>query len=258
MFKNILFIITVFATFLLNVFPVNSETLDQRITQYPHWNHQLSLPTPTKELIFPSWFEGRWNVTSTLKEQIAPLSPKFKTPGFDINTEYIDKDIDFQVQFIPTIITPKNNNFIPTIINQKEVIIPDRYFNGFSIAKAYLGDENVENVLINKHNSTEQITKFRGDNQLVSTVIGRQQETVSEQDFISSEITRQFFRRPNSIYLNLVETTTKYHLVNENYIQGKQVTAIYLSPKDPDYFLALNKPVALYYYNLNLHKIINY
>lgn len=254
--KNLVLIIAVSTTFFLDIYPAYSGILADRIVQYPYWEHQLSLPTPSQELIFPSWFEGKWNVTNILTEQIAPLSPKFKTPGFDSNKEYLDKNILFSVQFIPTILTPKNDNFVPSIVNKKQVIIPDRAFNGLAIAQAYLGEENVKEVMINKKNSTEQITKFKGENELISTVIGRQQETVSEDKFITSEITRQFFRRPNSVYLNLVETTTKYELINPNYIQGKQVTAIYLSPQDPDYFLAFDQPVALYYYTLDLHKIL--
>lgn len=252
--KYIISIIIIFSFFCLNISIVNADTLDQIISQYPHWNHKLSLPIPTQELIFPDWFEGTWNVTSTLKEQIAPLSPEFKTPSFDSNKVYIDKNIDFLVKFIPTILTPKINNFVPTIINNNKVIIPDRAFNGLSIAQAYLGTENVKKVIINKFNSTEQKTIFKQDNELISTVIGRQQETVSPFDFITSEITRQFFRRPNSVYLNLVETTTKYHLINDSQIEGKQVTAVYLSTEDPDYFLAIKQPVALYYYTLNLVK----
>lgn len=250
----VLFIVAISGSFFLNIYPAYSGILADRIAQYPHWKHQLSLPTPSQELIFPSWFEGKWDVTNILTEQIAPLAPKFKTSRFDSNQEYIDKNLNFQVQFIPTILTPKNDNFVPSIVNKKIVIIPDRAFNGLAIARAYLGEENVKEVKINENNSTEQITKFRGENELISTVIGRQQETVSEDNFITSEITRQFFRRPNSVYLNLVETTTKYDLINHNYIQGKQVTAIYLSPQDPDYFLAFDQPVALYYYTLDLHK----
>ncbi|BAQ65069.1 hypothetical protein GM3709_1834 [Geminocystis sp. NIES-3709] len=239
---------------MLNISQVSGETLRERITQYPHWEHKISLPNPTKELIFPSWFEGVWDVTSTLKEQIAPLSPEFQTPGFDSNREYINKDINFQVKFIPSTLTFKNNNFVPTIISKNKRIIADRAFNGLSIAQAYLGKENVKEVIINQSNSTEQKTKFRTENELISTVIGRQQETTLSGDFITSEVTRQFFRRPDSVYLNLVETTTKYHLINQNYIEGKQVTAIYLSPQDPDYFLAFERPVALYYYTLDLYK----
>lgn len=252
--KILLFIISGLSTFLFNIYPANSGILADRIVQYPHWEHQLSLPTPNQELIFPSWFEGKWDVNNILLEQIAPLSPKFKTPAFDSNLKYIDKNISFCVQFIPTILMPRKDNFIPIILNQKPVIIPDRAFNGLEIAQAYLGKENVKKVTINENNSTEQITEFSEESKLISTVIGRQQEKISEDKFITSEIIRQFFRRPNSIYLNLVEIITKYQLINPNYIQGKQVTAIYLSPQDPDYFLAFDQPVALYYYTLDLHR----
>jgi hypothetical protein len=134
------------------------------------------------------------------------------------------------------------------------VIIPDRAFNGLSIAQAYLGAENVQQVIANKFNSIEQKTVFKQNNELISTVIGREQETISSDNFITSEVTRQFFRRPNSVYLNLVETTTKYHLINDNKIEATQITAVYLSTEDPDYFLAIEHPVALYYYTLNLVK----
>lgn len=252
--KYIVLTIAILSFFFFNISPVHANILDQRISQYPQWDHKLSLPKPTQELIFPDWFEGTWNVTSTLKEQIAPLSPQFKTPNFDRNEIYLEKNINFLVKFISTILTPKNNNFVPTIINQNQVIIPDQAFNSLSITQAYLGTENVKQVIVNKFNSTEQKTVFQKDNELISTVIGRKQETVSPNDFITSEITRQFFRRPNSVYLNLVETTTKYQLINKNEIEGKQITAVYLSPEDPDYFLAIEQPVALYYYTLNLVK----
>lgn len=78
-------------------------------------------------------------------------------------------------------------------INKQIIIIADRKFNSLSIAQAYLGIDNVEKVVINPNNTTEQITKFRGENELISTVIGRQQENISEKDFITSEVTRQFF-----------------------------------------------------------------
>lgn len=250
-------IILIITFFVINIHPSFALALEERINQYPLWQHKISLPKPEQELQFPLWFEGEWRVTSTLKEQIAPLAPQFKTPGFDQNQEYIDQNINFSVKFITTNILPQKNNFIPSKINQEKVIIADRTFNGLSIAKAYLGSENVEKVIINPNNTTEQITKFRGENELISTVIGREKEEISEREFITSEVTRQFFRRPNSIYLNLVETTTKYKLMNPDHIIAKQVTAIYLSPQDPDYFLALDQPVALYYYNLDLQRIIN-
>ena len=250
-FIILLLIITILGQ---NPLPSNALTLSERINEYPQWKQKISLPTPEEDLIFPQWFEGTWHVTSTLKEQIAPFAPQFTTPGFEQNEVYIDRPVNFDVRYIATKIIPQQDNFLPAIVNQKEFIIADRAFNGLSIAQAYIGKENVKNVVTNPNNSTEQITKFRTNNSLISTVIGRQQETISEQEFMTSEITRQFFRRPESIYLNLVENVTKYHLINQNKINAIQISAVYLSPEDPDYFFAIDKPVALYYYILTLEK----
>jgi len=63
--------------FLIYINPVLAENLEQRINSYPNWNNQISLPSPEKELIYPRWFEGNWQVSNILKEQIAPLAPKF-------------------------------------------------------------------------------------------------------------------------------------------------------------------------------------
>ncbi|AFZ53736.1 MAG: hypothetical protein Kow0091_01190 [Geminocystis sp.] len=252
--KFIYLLIVIISILVTNINPIFALSLEDRINQYPSWQQKILLPKPEKDLIFPDWFEGKWEVTSILKEQIAPLAPKFQTPGFEQNNEYIDKKIQFSVKFIESSFYPQQDNFVPQKINKQIIIIADRKFNSLSIAQAYLGIDNVEKVVINPNNTTEQITKFRGENELISTVIGRQQENISEKDFITSEVTRQFFRRPNSVYLNLVETTTKYHLINSNLIKAKQFTAIYLSPQDPDYFVAFDQPVALYYYTLELKK----
>ena len=49
---------------------------------------------------------------------------------------------------------------------------------------------------------------------------------------------------------------TNYHHIIDEYrgelIEANQITAIYLSPQDPNYFLVANHPVALYRYQLEL------
>ncbi len=255
--KIFLFFFLVFNLVLLNPVSAHATNLNERINQYPQWNSKISLPQPDRDLIFPDWFAGRWQVTSILEEQIAPLAPRFETPGFNQNEQYLHQIVNFDVQYIPVIELPKRDNFVPTVVNSAEVIIADRVFNGLSIAKAYLGQDNAIKVIANPNNSTEQITTFSQNNQLISTVIGRQQEQTSEEEFTTSELTSQFFRRLDNIYLNIVENTTKYHLVKPNLIEAIQVSAVYLSPKDPDYFVAIDKPVALYYYTLKLKKLPN-
>lgn len=246
--------ITIIVFNIFNVNPSWATNLEKHMNKFPHWNNQISLAAPQQELIYPDWFKGTWEVTNILKEQIAPLAPKFETPGFSQNAAYIDQRVIFTVQFIPVNINQNQDNFFPNKINNKMVIIADRVFNSRAITRAYLGEKNVQNVIVNSNNSTEQITKFSQNNELISTVIGRETENINEQEFITSEITRQFFRRPGNVYINFVETTTRYKLLDSNHIEAQQYTAVYLSPQDPDYFLAFNQPVALYSYELNLEK----
>jgi hypothetical protein len=49
-----------------------------------------------------------------------------------------------------------------------------------------------------------------------------------------------------------VETTTDYQQLEDGKIAATQITAVYLSPQDPDYFSANNQPIALYRYQLTL------
>ena len=81
--------------------------------------------------------------------------------------------------------------------------------------------------------------------------------------FTATELSQQVFRTSSTIYLNTVETTTSYQLsANPTHsITATQISAIYLSPQDPDYFRTLGKlgthPVALYKYQLDLVPAIN-
>ena len=129
----------------------------------------------------------------------------------------------------------------------------DRAFNGLSLARAYLGDDWVDTVKVDPDNPNRQITLLKDNQQLVSTVTGRAVERPDNNTFITTEVFQQFFRggRP-TVYLNEVENTTAYHL-EPDHVAADQITAIYLSPKDPDYFKAIDRPVALYRYGLELY-----
>ncbi len=228
--------------------------ISDRLDNYPNWNGKLNISQTNTDLIYPKWMGGTWTATSILREQIAPLAPEIITPGFEKNKKYLNQTFSFKVRFQPQ--KPSN----PTILSlaslspNKNLIVADRSFNGENIAKAYLGDNQVLSVKISSDNPNRQITFLADNNQLISTITGRIQETPNAQEFLTTEITQQLFQRPTSIYLNEVETTTDYQLITPNKVTAKQVTAIYLSPEDPDYFKAVNRPVALYEYELILEK----
>jgi hypothetical protein len=244
--------------------------LSDRIDRYPNWDSQPQLTQHQGELTYPDWFKGKWLVTSTLLEQIAPLAPKLVTPGFESNRKYINQPIEFTVQFVPT--NPSQTNQISPLNLPKlksslpnSKIIADREFNGLNIATAYLGVANIKSVKIDPQNPTKQVTQLTQDRQLEAFVTGfdsdyrsLQQKSSNLEHFIATELSQQIFRTNSTIYLNTVETTTSYQFsaTPTPIITATQISAIYLSPQDPDYFRTIsnlkNSPVALYKYRLNL------
>jgi hypothetical protein len=228
-----------------------AASLSDRIEQFPQWTHKPSIKLAKGDLEYPEWMAGTWNVTSTLTEQIAPLAPDIVTPGFEDNQQYLDQAIAFQVRFGAEYDTP-NKGFLSKFKSEQPVIVADRAFNGTKIAEAYLGDDNVYKVKIDPDNPNQQITFLKGERKLISKITGRGREVPTDRQFIATEVTQQLFRSPERLYLNEVETTSSYRLLDSGKIGAEQMTAIYLSPQDPDYFAAGDRPVALYRYHLTM------
>ena len=227
-------------------------SLERRIEQFPQWQNKPSVQAAKGDLVYPEWMAGTWQVTSTLKEQVAPLAPDLITPGFEASQKDVNKPYKFTVRFgKKDLATPVK----PLWFRQNNYIVADRAFNGKQIQEAYLGKDNVLTVKVDPDNPNKQITRLKGDRLLSAKVTGRAKEIPEPNKFIATEITQQLFRSQERIYLNEVETTSAYHLLQSGEIEAEQITAIYLSPQDPDYFTAAGRPVALYRYHLHLKKI---
>jgi len=203
-----------------------------------------------EDLIYPAWMEGTWQVTSTLVDQVAPLAPEVITPGFESNRRYLNQAVEFEVRFIKR--SPAHRPLLP--ITTKPVIVADRVFNGLNIGKTYLGDHAVLSVKVDPSSPNRQITLLRGDRQLVSVVTRRANEMPAPDEFIATEVSQQIFRQATQLYFNEVETTTAYQLFSSPspLIKADQITAVYLSPQDANYFKAGERSVALYRYQLEL------
>lgn len=252
---------------------VFADTLDDRLAQFPDWQGKPTVEVARGDLAYPEWFAGEWTVTTTLVDLAAPLAPDLVTPGFEGNRQFLGQPVAFTVRFVAA--QPKGlSAFLPVVARQAE-IVSDRAFNGFSLAKAYLGDRAVLSVQVDPQNPNRQITKLRGDRRLVSTVTGRAIEQPSEEQFITTELFQQEFRGTPQLYFNEVENTTAYTHFSESSLNeakepdvppiiADQVTAVYLSPQDPDYFktlpadnpLGASRPVALYRYRMEFRRPI--
>ncbi len=224
------------------------SSLSNRIANYPNWQSKpLLQPVRGEDLGYPDWFRGSWQVTTTLVDLTAPLAPEIVTPGFESNRQFLNQPIQFDVRFVD---------------RPAAQLVSDRAYNGAQLAKAYLGDRGLLAVKLDPKNPNRQITLLKGDRQLVSTVTARATEAPDADQFITSEFFQQEFRGSPQIYFNEVENTTAYqHQPNaEQPIIADQITAIYLSPQDADYFKTLNgsladpRPVALYRYRMEFQR----
>lgn len=250
-----------------------AETLTQRQQAFPDWQSKPTVQASEGDLIYPQWMAGTWRMSSTLIDMVAPLAPEIVTPGFEGNRQFLHKAIPAVIRFVPKSFPEGGSKghflnqpifSIRSLLNDDErtdevEIVSDRAFNGLNLARAYLGDAWVKAVKVDPDDPNRQITLLKDNQQLISTVTGRKIETPNAGSFATTEIFQQFFRNPKTadntpaVYLNEVENTTVYRKRSDaNFpILADQITAIYLSPQDPDYFKAKGKPVALYRYQLS-------
>lgn len=254
--------------------------LNQRLASFPRWEKITTVKSAEGELVYPDWMEGNWQLKSTLVDLVAPLAPDIITPGFEANRRYLQKPISFPVKFVPHNLIDSGLKAVSSNEGKASEIIADRAFNALSIARAYLGDRTVLSVKVDPDSSLRQITFLRGEcpnntygqrkceRQLVSVVKARTTEYTQDGRFITCEVFQQFFKGTDGPYFNTVESTTAYRKLptvqrsqtNQELptiqpaISAQQVTAVYLSPQDPNYFKAGSHPVALYKYHLDFYR----
>ncbi|QKQ76144.1 DUF6816 family protein [Nostoc sp. TCL240-02] len=226
--------------------------LSERLANFPQWEKLTSVQPASGDLVYPKWMAGSWQVTSTLVDLAAPLAPNIVTPGFEGNRRQLNQPVSFVVRFVEDQPHLARLKIFPQIDKKSPSLVADRAFNSLNLARAYLGNEAVLSVKVDPDSPNRQITFLRSSRQLVSIVTARATETIPDGKFITTEVFQQLFKGGSRPYLNSVESTTAYHklLTANPAIEADQVTAVYLSPQDPDYFKAGSRPVALYRYHL--------
>ncbi|MEH1947071.1 MAG: DUF6816 family protein [Nostoc sp.] len=226
--------------------------LSERLANFPQWEKLSSVQSASGDLVYPEWMAGTWKVTSTLVDLAAPLAPDIITPGFEGNRRQLNQPVSFVVRFVEEQPSITGLKILHQIDYKSPNLVADRAFNSLNLARTYLGDEAVLSVKVDPDSPNRQITFLRSSRQLVSIVTARATENPPDGKFITTEVFQQLFKGGSVPYLNSVESTTAYHKLptSNPAIEADQVTAVYLSPQDPDYFKAGSQPVALYRYRL--------
>ena len=182
--------------------------LSERKLIWPDWRFPSSIKRPKlkDDLIYPDWFEGVWDVTSEIVS--------------DKNQEPINHSANF-------------------IQNNSGNVIADREYN----TKSYALSTNSGGFLSVKNDPkspNRQFAKLTEDRYLETKIIGRLQEQIDKNIFITDELILQILHTPELSRVSQVETLTEFKKCGSNQnneitpsdfnICGEQFQAIYNQP----------------------------
>ena len=182
--------------------------LYERKSIWPDWRLPSSIKRPglKDDLIYPDWFEGVWDVTSEIES--------------DQNQEPIIHSAKF-------------------ILNTSGDLIADREYNtkSYALSTKTGGFLSVKN---DPKSPNRQFAKLTEDRYLETKIIGRLQEKIDNNIFITDELILQILHTPEFSRVSQVETLTEFkkcgsfqnNIINMSdfNICGEQFQAIYNQP----------------------------
>ena len=163
---------------LLGGSPAWASPLEQRLELWPNWTlpAPLSRPSSRDDLVYPQWFQGRWQVES-------------------IDLDALDQPaITHEARFIS---------------DSQNRLVGDRAFNAIAIGRALLGEQLLR-VEDDPKSSNRQMAQLSGDRRLETTVTGRKQQSLDANTFLADELVLQILHAPGPPRLSQVETLSRY------------------------------------------------
>ena len=214
-FFSLIFILIVFtyavpvlAESILEINNFQPSKLYERKSIWPDWRLPSSIKRPglKDDLIYPDWFEGVWDVTSEIES--------------DQNQEPIIHSAKF-------------------ILNTSGDLIADREYNtkSYALSTKTGGFLSVKN---DPKSPNRQFAKLTEDRYLETKIIGRLQEKIDNNIFITDELILQILHTPEFSRVSQVETLTEFKKcgsiqinkinMSDFNICGEQFQAIYNQP----------------------------
>ena len=198
----------VFARNSLDLNIVQTSQLSERKLMWPNWSFPSFLKRPRlkDDLNYPDWFEGVWDVSSTIEG--------------DKNQENITHSAKF-------------------IRNSSGELVADREFNtqSFALSSRNGGFLSVKN---DPKSPNRQFAKLTDDRFLETKIIGRLYYKTNNDIFLTDELILQIFHTPELSRVSQVETLTEFRKCGledkidsktSNFsICGEQFQAVYDQP----------------------------
>ncbi|WP_413683237.1 DUF6816 family protein [Prochlorococcus sp. MIT 1011] len=174
----------VLAETILEINNFQPSKLYERKLIWPDWHLPSSIKRPglKDDLIYPDWFEGVWDVTSKIES--------------DQNNEPIIHSAKF-------------------IHNTSGNLIADREYNtqSYALSTKTGGFLSVKN---DPKSPNRQFAKLTKDRYLETKIIGRLQEKIDNNIFITDELILQILHTPELSRVSQVETLTEFKKCGSN------------------------------------------
>ena len=188
-------------TFISNI--SQTSQIVKRKSSWPEWNLPAPLRRPSlkDDLIYPNWFEGTWDVVNSI----------------------VGEDEEESIMHVAKFFVDSSNR-----------IVADREYNTNSYA---VNSKEKEFLFVkNDPNSpNRQFAQLINDRFLETKIIGRSQERINEELFLTDELMLEILHSQSLTRVSQVETLTEFSKCNfedENnfHICGEQFQAIYNEP----------------------------
>jgi hypothetical protein len=243
--------------FIAHASTATKESLKARVE-----NNLLTPPSYGLEgadVYYPTWFEGKWAVQSSLTSVEAPCGIALFGGNSTWETAQREQLQDPPLQY--------EARFVPMKQNQ---IIADREFNVRSIAQAVMGPQSVLDIPFVTPNKLTCVLAPKGASspfQVDLMTLQRQQERPTEHQFDCSEVSREIITAKGSsttttTVLKEVETISLYsYQPTTQSITCQQRSAKFILPSQQDptalrlWQMTGGKPVDVRYYTVTYQRI---
>lgn len=234
-----------------------------------------------KELYFPNFLFGSWNVTATLKRKTFPYGINY-LPSISLlegsprsRKEEVGNTCNYELHFFSTLANTMENQLVVSLGTgvPKSKIIQDRSYNIISISNAYKQLTPVQSVAWDYRKDPSSLKLDFGTMPLAEDmrplgprraevfINSRQSEQVDENTFAAAEKSRSIVLVTRDGVVSDTETITEYRRISDNEIEAWNRIAVYLTPNPNSREGILwqqtgGKAVAFYDYEIDMKRIL--
>nr|QFB70720.1 chloroplast hypothetical protein 3 [Chlorella ohadii] len=230
-------------------------------------------PWAPKQIFYPRYLFGEWEVEMEFTALRTPLGRQFVPPGFLQAAEASPEEgglgsrYAFRQRFYSTL-PPTLDNELRVNLGlgmPQDAIVSDRAFNTRETTNAFLGYAAVEAVEYDPRDAplreTVTLSRLAPDmaplppRRLELYINHLSSEEGPGGSFLTSELCRQVLLGVRQVEVKDYEIMHEYRLQPDGSLRGRQRSCLYLQPQEPRFFEAGGRAVAVYDYDYIMRRV---